>query len=45
MYILLKYSHNYSMTSRSWWIYSRVEVDDVAVNDNASDDKSSEYKK
>ena len=33
------------MASQSSWIYYREEVDDVAVNDNSSDDKSFEYKK
>ena len=43
MYNLLKYSQNYSMTSGSLWNYYRDEV--AAVDDYASDGKSSEYKK
>ena len=42
MYNLLKYSQNYSMTSRSLWNYYRSEVD--TVDDYASDGKSFEYK-
>ena len=41
---LLKYSDNYSMTSRNLWNYYRDEIDDVGTNDNASDGKSFEYK-
>ena len=33
------------MASESSWMYYREEVDDVALNDNASDDKSFEYEK
>ena len=42
MYNLLKYSQNYSTTSRSLWNYYRHKIDDV--DDNASDGKSLEYK-
>ena len=35
MYNLLEYSNNYSMTSRSLWIYYRDEVNDSA---NETDD-------
>ena len=42
MYNLLEYSQNYSMTSGSLWNYYRDKIDDV--DDNASDDKSFEYK-
>ena len=45
MYILLEYSQIYSMKSQSLWIYYREKVDDVIFNDNASNDKSFEYKK
>ena len=39
MYNLLEYSHSYSMTSRSLWNFYRDKVDDVDVNDSASDGK------
>ena len=42
MYNLLEYNQNYSMTSGSLWNYYRDETDNV--DDNASDDKSFNYK-
>ena len=42
MYNLLEYSQNYFMTTGNLWNYDRDEIDDV--DDNASDDKSFEYK-
>ena len=41
MYNLLEYSHNYSMTSRSFWNYCRDEIDEV--DDNALDGNSFEH--
>ena len=37
---LLEYTLNYSMTSGSLWNYYRDKIDDVEVNDSASDGKS-----
>ena len=39
MYNLLEYSHNYSMTSGSFWSLYRSKINDVDVNDSASDGK------
>ena len=39
MYNLLEYSHNYSMTSGSLWSLYRNKINDVDVNDSASDGK------
>ena len=44
MYNLLEYSHNYSMTSVSFWNYYRDKIDDFNIADNTSDDKPFEYK-
>ena len=43
MYNLLEYSHNYSMTLGRLWNYYRDKIDDVDVNDSASDGKSIKY--
>ena len=39
MYNLLEYSYNYSMTSGSLWSLYRNKIDDVDLNDSASDGK------
>ena len=43
MYNLLAYSQSYSMASGRLWNYYRDEIDDVDVDDNASDSKPFEY--
>ena len=35
MYNLLECSHNYFMTTGSLWKYSKDEIDEIDVNDNA----------
>ena len=44
MYNLLECSHNYFITTGSLWKYSKDEIDEIDVNDNASNSKSFEYK-
>ena len=44
MYNLLKQNHNYPMKSLSLQNYYRGKIDDVDVNDNASDGKSFQCK-
>ena len=44
VYNLLEYTHNYSMTSGSLWNYYGDKIDNVDVNDSASDGKSFKYK-
>ena len=40
----MEYSHNYSLTSGKLWNYDRGEIDEVDVNNNASDGKSVQHK-
>ena len=44
MYNLLAYIHKYFVTSGSFWNYYRDNIDDVNVNNSASDGKSIEHK-
>ena len=44
MYILLKYSDNYSMTSGSLWNYYRDDVNDDANENNVARNKISNNK-
>ena len=44
MYNLLEYCHNFSIASGSLWNYCRGKIDNVDVNDRASDGKSFEHK-
>ena len=44
MYNLFEYSHNCFMTSGSLWNYYKDEIDEINVNNNASDTKSFKYK-
>ena len=44
LYNLLEYCHNFSIASGSLWNYCRSKIDNVDVNDRASDGKSLEYK-
>ena len=44
IYNLLEYGHNYFMTLASLWNYYKDKIDNVDVNDSASDGKWSVYK-
>ena len=44
MYNLLEYSHNYSITSGRLQNYYGDKIDYFHINDEASNDKSFEYK-
>ena len=44
MYNLFEYGHNYCVRSGGLWNCYRDKIDDVDLNDNASDGQSIKYK-